>query len=197
MADRRLSAADRRDRLLAVGADLFASQSYEAVRMQHVADTAGISRALLYRHFPTKRDLFAAVYRNAADGLLAVTELDADLPMADQVAEGLDAHLDYFVANRNTVLAANRSLAGDPVVQAVISDELEVLRARMLDTFTIPGTSRASVSAVVMSWLVFVRTLCVEWLAHGDATRDEIRDVCSGALLGALTPLARDATARP
>ena len=31
--------------------------------MQHVADAAGISRALLYRHFPTKRDLFAAVYR--------------------------------------------------------------------------------------------------------------------------------------
>jgi AcrR family transcriptional regulator len=197
MADRRLSAADRRNRLLAVGADLFATQSYEDVRMQQVADAAGISRALLYRHFPTKRDLFAAVYRNAADGLLAITELDADVPMADQVAAGLDAHLDYFVANRNTVLAANRSLAGDPVVQAVIADELEVLRARMLDTFTIPGASRATVSAVVMSWLVFVRTLCVEWLARGDATRDEIRDVCGGALLGALTPLARVETARP
>jgi len=114
--------------------------------MQHVADAAGISRALLYRHFPTKRDLFAAVYRRAADGLLAATELDTTTPIAEQVAAGLDAHLDYFVANRRTVLAANRSLAGDPVVQAVITDELEVLRARLLDAIAVPAARRAAVA---------------------------------------------------
>ena len=56
-----------------------------------------------------------------------MTELDTHHPIAEQVAAGLDAHLDYFVANRRTVLAANRVLAGDPVVQAIITDELEVL----------------------------------------------------------------------
>jgi len=69
---------------------------------------------LLYRHFPGKRELFAAVYRRASDDLLAASPVVPDLPLAGQVAAGLDAHLDYFVANRRTVLAANRTLAGDP-----------------------------------------------------------------------------------
>lgn len=34
--------------------------------MDEVAQRAGVSRGLLYRHFPTKHDLFAAVYRRAA-----------------------------------------------------------------------------------------------------------------------------------
>ncbi|MEU3502735.1 SAM-dependent methyltransferase, partial [Streptomyces hundungensis] len=36
-----------------------------------------------------------------------------------------DVHFDYFAANRNTVLAANRVLAGDPVIQGIISDRLK------------------------------------------------------------------------
>ena len=41
--------------------------------MNDVAARAGVSRALLYRHFPTKRDLLAGVYQRAANELLAVT----------------------------------------------------------------------------------------------------------------------------
>lgn len=157
--------------------------------MEDVAQRAGVSRALLYRHFPTKRDLFAAIYQQAADRLLEVTALDPSVPLAEQVTAGLDAHIDYFIENRNTVLAANRVLAGDPVIQAIISDELAVLRQRMLDLTPLDDQRREIVSAVLMSWLVFVRTLCVDWLANQSAPRDELRDICSGALLGALVPL--------
>lgn len=40
-----------------------------------------------------------------------------------------------------------------------------------------------------MSWLVFVRTLCVEWLTHQTFSRTELREMCVGALLGALRPV--------
>ncbi|EUA50387.1 bacterial regulatory s, tetR family protein [Mycobacterium xenopi 3993] len=49
---------------------IFAAQPYEDVTMAAVAAEAGISRALLYRYFPGKRTLFAAVYRRAAERLL-------------------------------------------------------------------------------------------------------------------------------
>ncbi|PXY29079.1 TetR/AcrR family transcriptional regulator [Prauserella sp. PE36] len=182
----RLLPAERRRRLLDVGARLFAARPYADVLMEHVAEEAGVSRALLYRYFPNKRDLFAAVYQRAADRLLAQTRLEPGLPLSAQLAAGLDAHFEYFVANRNTVLAANRVLAGDPVIQAVIEGELDVLRGRLLDVTAFEDRDRELVSSALMSWLVFVRALCVEWLTTEAFSRAQLRDMCVGALLGAL-----------
>lgn len=182
---RRLKPEDRRNELLDAGAKLFADRSYDDVLMEDVAAGAGVSRALLYRYFSTKRELFAAIYQRAADDLLSQTELDPELPIVEQVAAGLDAHIDYFVANKNTVLAANVALSGDPIIQAIISDELSELRRRMLDTLQF-GHSRAAASATLHAWLQFVRVMCVEWLRSEDFPREELRDLCLGALLGAL-----------
>ncbi|MFE0381301.1 TetR/AcrR family transcriptional regulator [Streptomyces inhibens] len=186
---RRLDPAERRRQLLGVAAQLFAAKPYDEVFMEDVAERAGISRALLYRYFPNKRDLFAAIYQQAADQLLAGTALDPAVPVVEQLSAGLDVHIDYFVANRNTVLAANRVLAGDPVIQAVITDELAELRRRLLDSTELGDGPRELVSAALMSWLVFVRTLCVDWLTNQSFSRTELRDMCVGALLGALRPI--------
>lgn len=184
---RRLDPAERRAELLDAGAQLFAAKPYDEVLIEEIADQAGISRALLYRYFPSKRDLFAAIYQQAADQLLAQSEFDPAVPMVKLVSDALDAHIDYFVANRNTVLAANRVLAGDRVIQAIIDDECATLQQRLLDTTTFADRTRETVSAVLMSWLVFVRTLCVEWLANPVYSRAELRDICVGALLGSLS----------
>jgi AcrR family transcriptional regulator len=199
-ARRRLDPAERRGQLLDIGARLFADRPYDEVRMEHVAERAGVSRALLYKYFPAKRDLFAAVYRQAADQLLARTRLDPALPVLDQVSAGLDAHIDYFVANRNTVLAANRTLAGDPVIQAVITDELAALRERIVDAAGLTDHARALASAALAGWLVSVRVLCTEWLSSKAFSRAELREVCLGALTGALavvTDLDPPAQRRP
>lgn len=167
----------------------FAAKPYDAVTMDEVAELAGVSRALLYTYFASKRDLFAAVYRGAADQLLEVTTLDAERPLVPQIEAGLDAHIDYFVANRNAVLTANRVLAGDPTIQSIISDELSVLRERVLDARGLAGPERAVLSTVLLSWLTFVRVLCVEWLVEPAFSRNVLRDICTGALVGALHPV--------
>ncbi|MEU9077459.1 helix-turn-helix domain-containing protein [Kitasatospora sp. NPDC048538] len=196
---RRLSPADRRAQLLSVGARLFAARPYEEVLMEEVAEQAGVSRALLYRHFPGKHDLFAAVYRQAADELLAKSRFDSADTLLEQLVEGMDAHLDYFVANRHAVLAANRVLAGDPVIQTIITGELDTLRGRLLGVLPLTDeTARRAVSQVLGSWLVFVRVLVVDWLTEESCTREELRDACIGAVLGALRPLLpADAAAGP
>jgi len=183
---RRLDPAQRRAQLLDVAAQEFAARPYEAVQMEQIAGHAGISRALLYRYFRTKHDLFAAVYQQAADQLLAQTVLDPAVPMIEQITVGLETHFDYFLANRNTVLAANRTLAGDPVIQAVIADELAVLRQRLVDASGLTKHARDLMSAALAGWLLFVRVLCVEWLATQSFSRTELRGICVGALLGAL-----------
>lgn len=186
----RLSPADRRAQLLTVAAQLFAAHPYDEVQMEEVAERAGVSRALLYRHFAGKHELFAAVYQQAADQLLAETRFDPADTLVEQLGQGLDAHLDYFVANRNAVLAANRVLAGDPVIQTIMTNELDALRARLLGVLPLADDSaREAVSGVLKSWLVFVQVLCVDWLTQQTCSRAELRDVCIGAVLGAVRPL--------
>ncbi|WP_285488739.1 TetR/AcrR family transcriptional regulator [Amycolatopsis taiwanensis] len=186
MARRRLPPDQRRNELLDTGAWLFATRPYDEVHVEEVAEQAGVSRANLYRYFPSKRDLFAAIYRRAADDLLAVNTIDPAGSILEQVSAGLDAHLDYFVANRQTVLTANRVLSGDPMIQAIISDELAELRRRLIDAVVCDGRRRAVAAATLHAWLVFVRALSVDWLAEQNFTRTELRDICLGALQGAL-----------
>ncbi|MFF2077196.1 TetR/AcrR family transcriptional regulator [Kitasatospora sp. NPDC058162] len=187
---RRLSPDERRAQLLAVGARAFAARPYEDVLMEEVAEQAGVSRALLYRHFAGKHELFAAVHRQASDDLLARTRFDPSDTLVEQLIEGLDAHLDHFIANRHTVLAANRVLAGDPVIQTIITEELDALRARLLAVLPLADEGdRLAVSQVLRSWLVFVRVLVVDWLTEPSCTRTELRDSCIGAVLGAVRPL--------
>ncbi|MCC9305814.1 TetR/AcrR family transcriptional regulator [Kitasatospora sp. RB6PN24] len=189
-ARQRLRPADRRAQLLAVGAELFAAQPYEEVLMEDVASKAGVSRALLYRHFASKQALFAAVYEQAAARLLERTRFDPGDTLVEQLTEGIDAHLDYFIANRQAVLAANRVLAGDPVVQTIMSNELDELRSRLLNVLPLADEAgREAVSDVLRSWLVFVRVLCIDWLTRETCSRTELRDVCIGAVLGAVRPL--------
>ena len=68
---------------------MFVSHTYEEVRMEDVAAQAGVSRALMYRYFPTKRDFFAAIFKADSEQLLAASEFGTDVPIAEQIVAGL------------------------------------------------------------------------------------------------------------
>lgn len=182
---RRLSPDERRSQLIEIGASMFAGHPYEEVFMEDIAAQAGVSRGLMYRYFPSKRDLFAAIFQRDSDRLLAASPIDPALSMAEQVKAGLDAHLDYFAAHRHNILTVNRgALAGDPAVQAIVSNELATLRSRLLDALDQHGHARKVASAALHGWLAFVRAVCVEWLQGSELSRHEIRDLCFRALAG-------------
>ena len=54
----RMRAEDRRRQLLEVAAELFAERGFRATTTADLADAAGITEPVLYRHFKSKRDLF-------------------------------------------------------------------------------------------------------------------------------------------
>ena len=81
----RLARADRRDALLDAALALVAEGDIESVSMEAVAEQAGVSRPLVYKHFANRSDLLAAVYQREAALLHA--ELSAAVTAADGVAD--------------------------------------------------------------------------------------------------------------
>lgn len=54
----RLSARDRRHQILEVASGIFARKGYEGATTREIADEAGVNEALLFRHFPSKENLY-------------------------------------------------------------------------------------------------------------------------------------------
>lgn len=57
----RFSAEDRRRQILEVATDLFARQGYGGTTTRQIAERARVNEAIIFRHFPTKEDLYWAV----------------------------------------------------------------------------------------------------------------------------------------
>jgi AcrR family transcriptional regulator len=66
---RRLPRAERREQLLAAATQAFARTGFAATSLDDIAEQAGISRVLLYRHFESKTDLYRAVLDRAVGRL--------------------------------------------------------------------------------------------------------------------------------
>ena len=59
----RLKAPQRREQLLDVATKLFAKLGYEATTTAAIAEAAGVTEPILYRHFKSKQELFIAIVR--------------------------------------------------------------------------------------------------------------------------------------
>ena len=66
----RMTREDRREQVLSIAQELFATQGYHHVSMDDIADQALVSKPVLYRHFPSKLDLYLAVVDRGGDALV-------------------------------------------------------------------------------------------------------------------------------
>ena len=57
----RLPRTERRAQLLAAAQEVFVSRGYHAAAMDDIADRAGVSKPVVYQHFPGKMDLYLAI----------------------------------------------------------------------------------------------------------------------------------------
>ena len=67
----RMSGRERREQLISVGRTLFAEKGFEAVSVEEVAATAGVSKPVVYEHFGGKEGLYAVVVDREMNQLLS------------------------------------------------------------------------------------------------------------------------------
>ena len=63
----RLPRSARRKQLMAAAQEVFVAQGYHAAAMDDIADRAGVSKPVLYQHFPGKLELYLALLDKHAD----------------------------------------------------------------------------------------------------------------------------------
>jgi AcrR family transcriptional regulator len=71
----RLPRSARRQQLLAAAQEVFVAHGYHAAAMDDIAEHAGVSKPVLYQHFPGKLELYLALIDTQAEALTkAVTD---------------------------------------------------------------------------------------------------------------------------
>ena len=63
----RVPAEDRRQQIIEVARDLFAVRGYEGTTTRELAEEIGVNEAILFRHFPSKEELYWAVLQHMID----------------------------------------------------------------------------------------------------------------------------------
>ena len=67
----RLPRRERRVQLLDSALEVFVAQGYHAAAMDDIAERAGVSKPVLYQHFPSKLELYLALLDTACDQVIA------------------------------------------------------------------------------------------------------------------------------
>lgn len=92
-----MRAPERRAQLLEVARRVFGSSGFHAVSMETVAKEAGVTKPILYDHFPSKKDLYLALI----DADLAVLHdevrkaLESPLGNRERIRESFQAYFDF------------------------------------------------------------------------------------------------------
>jgi AcrR family transcriptional regulator len=119
-----MSAADRRAAILEAARAAFADSGYHETSLDAVGKRAGVSKALLYEHFSSKRELYIAVLEMHVHELVERISgaVGAAEPGEDRMRAGLEAFFGFVEERRGAWRIMFRN-AGDPDV-AVRLDRL-------------------------------------------------------------------------
>ena len=75
MASPRLDSEERRKAIVNAAVPLFARDGFSGTTTREISEAAGISEALLFRHFPTKKALYREILRSGCEGDPALEKL--------------------------------------------------------------------------------------------------------------------------
>jgi len=192
---RRLSPDDRRNELLALGAEVFGQRPYDEVRIDEIAELAGVSRALMYHYFPDKRTFFAAVVRAEGDRLFEATSTPPDpgQSLFDQVRDGVLAYVRYDEEHPHGAWAAYVGIgSSDPVLRGNQDTDNERQADRIIERIVgaVGGEMDSKVErdlrVTIYGWLAFTFEMCRQRLIDPSLDAGYVGDCCAHALLDAI-----------
>ncbi|MBB5075792.1 TetR/AcrR family transcriptional regulator [Nonomuraea endophytica] len=183
---RRLSAEDRRRRILQAAMAVFAQRGYHAASMAEIAADAGIAASVIYDHFPSKADLHVALLEGQAAELLQSTQAAvaaAPAGLAPRVRAGADAFFAFVERHPYAWRMLFRDPPGEPSVaachdrihQQATDAIVAFLKSHAPSAHGRPEGDRA-IEMFAQMLKMAQHGLAVWWYEHRDTPRDELVD---------------------
>src|SRR3954454_781316 len=184
---KRLTAEDRRSAILDAALEVFSRRGYNGASIDEIATAAGISKALIYEHFPSKRDLHVSLLERHVQEIFIRLAQTADTkdPGEVRLRNGVNAFLEWAETNRDAFRLLFRDTF-EPEVAGVL-DRLQnqatgAIAALMASEPALQGATRddaelaLSIEAMAQQLSGGVQSLAIWWQSHPDIERDWLVD---------------------
>ena len=96
--------------------ELFLEKGFDGVKMQELADRAGVNKGLLHHYFKNKQSLFDEVFANAINQLFGKLEkgFDQEGSLKDKINMIVDAYFEMLLSNPKLPIFVFSELNKDP-----------------------------------------------------------------------------------
>jgi len=135
----RLSRSARRLQLMSAAKSAFVTQGYHAAAMDDIADRAGVSKPVLYQHFPSKLELYLALLNESADEMVRLVRvaLSATTDNHQRVDNAVAAYFTFVADNgRAYRLIFESDLRGQLEVERIVERATDDCISAITDTIT-------------------------------------------------------------
>ena len=181
----RLPRRARRAQLLTAALEVFVAQGYHAAAMDDIAERAGVSKPVLYQHFPGKLDLYLALLDQSCDTIISscAKALDSTEDNKLRVAATMHAFYAYVSSAEGAFrLVFESDLTNEPAVRARV-DRVTVECAKLIahviadDT----GLPEEASQLLAVSLVGMGQVSARFWLQEGgELSQDEAASLVSG-----------------
>jgi AcrR family transcriptional regulator len=167
----RLPRSARRKQLLAAAQQVFVAQGYHAAAMDDIAERAGVSKPVLYQHFPGKLELYLALLDTHCDALIDRVRraMAATTDNEERVRGATEAYFDFVDHESEAFrLVFESDLRNDPAVRERVERVEQICIAAITDTIMADtGVSRARAELLAAGLVGAAETAARFWLAGG------------------------------
>jgi AcrR family transcriptional regulator len=177
----RLPAAERRAAILSAALEVFAERGYHGTSIDDVAQAAGVSKALIYEYFSSKRELHGTLLGEHVAELFARLQANATAGATgeERLRGGVDAFLAFVEAHRDAFRVLFRDAADPEVMEVTAGVQAQatgvIVALIDADPEAPPHTPRgAEAHAAMLSGAL--QGLANWWYDHQDVPRAELVD---------------------
>jgi AcrR family transcriptional regulator len=180
----RLSPEARRAQLIELGVDMLATRRLDELSVELIAQTAGISRGLLFHYFSSKQDFHLEVARAAAAEMIRRTQPDPALSPVEALRAALTSFIDYVEENPDNYKSLVRGAAsGDDEMRAIFDETRTTMAQRIIAVVADQGLRvQPRVTLAIHGWVAYVEECVVRWIDTRTVTRDELLDMLTKSL---------------
>jgi len=186
----RLSPEERQRQLLRVASDIIATEGIDKVRMPHVAAAAGITRPVVYKFFPNRRELIKGVLEDFredfADRTPSILETYDAADIAGIARGFIDAICDTIEAKGSGGWQLLRSVGPDREISAISRE----FRRQLVEPWLLPlreltGVDDAEAHALAEMMVSGAGEILQGWI-DGEFSRQQVATLLGRIILAVL-----------